>query len=345
VNTCSCSPGCDVTVPTCTCDNTYTVTAAAVGTGSCSPNVGQSTYSGSVCPLYCSGGYRTLWSAVGGCDGGWSYDYQIYERTANGNAEGDDTCPGHNTYRTANWVKNNNGCPVACAGSWAYSSTSCPPACGGGTCAQTQIYTRTANGANGGDDTCPQTNDAREVNHETHGNTCAVNCAGSWAETSNSYPGNCGGGWQGFWAIINTYTRTSDAANGGDNTCPATGDISIADSGTNNNACPTPAPPPPTPAPADCTYSIDTCSCTATCSFGQYWPERSSCTCDNTYTVTADEIGTGSCSPSVGQTTHNGIRCPSFRYRPGSRGGGRIREGYSRRRYRRLAEEDEEKVL
>jgi len=249
VNTCSCSPGCDVTVPTCTCDNTYTVTVAAVGTGSCSPNVGQSTYSGSVCPLYCSGAWHTYASAVGGCGGGWSEDYQIYKRTANGNAEGDDSCPGHNTYRTANRVKNNNGCPVDCAGSWAYSSTTCPPACGGGSCAQTQIYTRTTQNAHGGDNSCPQTNAAREVNPETHGNTCAVNCAGSWAETSNSYPGNCGGGWQGMWFKINTYTRTSDAANGGDDTCPATGDISVGDSGTNNNACPTPAPPPPTPPP------------------------------------------------------------------------------------------------
>jgi len=71
-------------------------------------------------------------------------------------------------------------CPVLvnCAGSWTETSDNCPAPCGGGSCEATETYTRTANGDNGGDDSCPADGATRPVagSQETNNNACIPDC-------------------------------------------------------------------------------------------------------------------------------------------------------------------------
>jgi hypothetical protein len=71
-------------------------------------------------------------------------------------------------------------CPVLvnCDGSWTETGDNCPATCGGGTCEATETYTRTANGANGGDTSCPADGATRPVagSQETNNNACIPDC-------------------------------------------------------------------------------------------------------------------------------------------------------------------------
>ena len=79
--------------------------------------------------------------------------------------------------------------PVNCSGYWSDVSNSCSKTCGTGTLQQT--YTRTQNGSNGGDTSCPATGTTRSGSTSCNTQVCCVAKSGTACEASSATNG-CG---------------------------------------------------------------------------------------------------------------------------------------------------------
>ena len=110
--------------------------------------------------------------------------------------------------------------PVDCAG----SETTGP--CGSAKCGKTRYKTKTFNvtkSAAYNGKACDKINGStRKVSCGT--GVCPVNCAGYWTTTTCRKKGSSNRGIQSWYVVTtNRYTRTKDAAHGGDNSCPSNG--------------------------------------------------------------------------------------------------------------------------
>ncbi len=254
--------------------------SATVSNAYCETPVTSQSCNTQACPVNCVGSWSNNANCSATC-GGWVYQqtYTITTNAANGGAG----CA-YSNGATQWWGTscNTQWCPVNCVGSWSDTS-SCSATCGGWV--KQQIYTITTNAANGGA-TCSSTNGATRWG-ATSCNTqwCPVNCVGSWSNNANC-SATCGG-----WVYQQTYTITTNAANGGAGCAYSNGATQWWGTSCNTQWC-----------PVNCVGSwSDTSSCSATCGG---WVKQ------QIYTITTNAANGGAtCSSTNGATRWGATSC------------------------------------